>query len=143
MAPRPLDTVQISELLNTHFPGFSADGSKVVIEDASPRHARVRMIPTPSTIRPGGTISGPAMFKLADLAIYVALLSELGVEGLDTATSSLNITFLARPEPRDMIAHARILRRGRRLVVGEVEMATEGRPDIVAHAVVTYVMPQG
>ncbi|HRD75567.1 MAG TPA: PaaI family thioesterase [Hyphomicrobiaceae bacterium] len=138
-----MDAEQVSELLRTHFPGFTADGSKVAIEAATPTHARVRMIPTPSTIRPGGTISGPAMFKLADLAVYVALLSELGVAGLDTATSSLNITFLARPEPRDMIADARILRRGRRLVVGEVEMVTEGKPDLVAHAVVTYVMPAG
>lgn len=91
--------------------------------------------------RPGGTISGVAMFSLADFSVYVAIIGSLGEAGFDAVTSSLNINFLARPEANDMTAVVKLIRLGRRLAVGEVELYSEGVPDIVAHATASYALP--
>src|SRR5262249_51285863 len=64
--------------------------------------------------RPGGTISGAAMFMLADFAVYVAIIAALGEIGLQAVTTNLNINFLAKPKPRDLIAEVRLIRLGRR-----------------------------
>ena len=82
-----------------------------------------------------------AMFALADFSVYVAIIGRLGEPGIEAVTTNLNINFLAKPEARDMIATVRLLRLGRRLAVGEVEMFSEGAADMVAHAVASYALP--
>ena len=67
-----------------------------MIEDVGPLHARVRMKADPRNTRPGGTISGMAMFALADFSVYVAIIGSLGEPGLDAVTSSLNINYRPR-----------------------------------------------
>jgi uncharacterized protein (TIGR00369 family) len=121
---------------------MQAGGRSFIIEDVGSRSARVRMTADPRNTRPGGTIAGPAMFALADFTVYVAIVGTLGEPGFEAVTSSLNINFLARPEPNDMMAVAKLIRLGRRLSVGEVELFSEGVPEIVAHAVATYALPQ-
>ncbi|MDE1147887.1 MAG: PaaI family thioesterase [Azospirillaceae bacterium] len=93
-------------------------------------------------LRPGGTVSGPAMFALADVALYGAVLSAAG-HILLAVTSNMNITFLRKPPPKPLVAHARIIRLGRRLAYGEVTIHSEGEEDPVAHATGTYAIPQG
>lgn len=91
-------------------------------------------------LRPGGTIGGPMMMGLADVAMYAAVLS--AADGAEEAvTSTLTMNFLRRPPPGDLIAEARLLRRGRRLAFGEVEIFRDGDPEMVAHATVTYALP--
>jgi uncharacterized protein (TIGR00369 family) len=91
-------------------------------------------------LRPGGTIGGPMMMGLADVAMYAAVLSAAnGAE--EAVTSTLTMNFLRRPPPGDLIAEARLLRRGRRLAFGEVEIFRDGDPEMVAHATVTYALP--
>jgi acyl-coenzyme A thioesterase PaaI-like protein len=53
----------------------------------------------------------------------------------------LNINFLAKPEPRDLVAKVRLIRLGRRLAVGEAQIYSDGRTDLVAHAIATYALP--
>ena len=92
-------------------------------------------------LRPGGTVSGPSMFTLADCAYYVATLAMIGREAL-TVTTSLTINFLAKPPVADLVCEARILRLGRVLSVGEATIFSAGRDDgPVAHAAVTYAIP--
>ncbi len=81
------------------------------------------------------------MFTLADYAVYVAIIASLGESGIEAVTTNMNINFLTKPEPRDMIANVRLIRLGRRLAVGEAELASEGSADIVAHAIATYALP--
>lgn len=142
-AARPLLSVaEVDALVDLHFPQIHANGRTMVIEAVGDRSARLRLIAGDGMIRPGGTISGPTMFTLADFSIYVALLAELGEAALQAVTSNLNITFLARPEARDMIAEVRILRLGRRQAVAEVKMHSVGNEDVLlAHAIATYAMP--
>ena len=91
-------------------------------------------------LRPGGTISGPVMMSLADYAMYAAVLTRIGLVEL-AVTTNLNINFLRRPEPGDLLARAHIIKLGRRLVVGEVELLIEGNDELVAHVTSTYSIP--
>ena len=111
-----------------------------VIEDAWALHARVRMPIGEQHLRPGGTVSGPSMFWLADCAFYVAVLASIGREA-QAVTSNMNINFLRRPAPADMVGVARILKLGRRLAVGDVTLFSAGDDRPVAHASTTYAIP--
>jgi uncharacterized protein (TIGR00369 family) len=91
-------------------------------------------------LRPGGTISGPILMGLTDLAMYGLVLASFGPVEL-AVTTSLTINFLRKPPPAEIEARARLLKRGKRLAVGEVELYSLGDPDMVAHAVATYSIP--
>ncbi len=91
-------------------------------------------------VRPGGTITGPALFSLADLALYGAVMSRLGRVEL-AVTTSITINFLRRPAPVGVHAEGRLLKLGRRLAYGEVLMRSEGEEEPVAHATGTYSIP--
>lgn len=91
-------------------------------------------------LRPGGTLSGPSMMTLADAAMYAAVLSRLGRIEM-AVTQNLNINFLARPRPADLVAEAEILKMGRRTVVLDVKIYSSGSPEVVAHATGTYSLP--
>lgn len=140
-SPRvPLTADEVTHLLDRSFPGLNAGGRSVVIEAAGDRSARVRLLLSERNIRPGGTISGPAMFMLADLTIYVALIATLGPSAIPAATANLNINFLSRPEPVELIGDARVLRIGRRLAYAEVSIAPVGSTEVLAHATGTYAL---
>lgn len=115
----------------------------MVIESVAPSSARVRLELDSSNLRPGGTVSGPTIFTLADFSIYVALIATLGTSAISAVTSNLNITFLLRPDPVDPIAEARLIRIGRRLAYAEVSLYSAGRTDLIAHATGTYAMSAG
>ena len=102
--------------------------------------ATVRMPFDQSTLRPGGTISGPAMMGLCDFAMYAALMGAIGQVEL-AVTTNLNINFLQRPTQTDVIADCRILKLGKRLAVLEVTLVSEGDDEPIAHATGTYSIP--
>jgi len=92
-------------------------------------------------LRPGGTISGPVLMALADLAMYAVVMSLLGrVEA--AVTTNLNINFLRKPAPAPLLAEGRMLRLGKSLAVGQVELFSEGDPEMVAHVTATYSIPR-
>jgi uncharacterized protein (TIGR00369 family) len=91
-------------------------------------------------LRPGGTICGPALMALADITLYGLVLSIIGQREL-AVTTNLNVHFLSRPAPGDVIAEGRILKLGRRLAVGEVIMRTDGDPRPICHVTGTYAIP--
>jgi uncharacterized protein (TIGR00369 family) len=138
--PRGLDAAQVEALINSHFPQIHVGGRAMLIEEAGVRRARVRLRKQARHLRPGGTVSGPTMFTLVDFSVYVAIIATLGEAGIEAVTTNLNINFLAKPEPRDLIARVRLLRVGRRLAVGEAELSLDGG-DLVAHAMATYALP--
>jgi len=105
-----------------------------------PMQAKVRMKVMESDLRPGGTVSGPSMFALADVTFYIATLAMIGAEAL-TVTTNCNINFMRKPEPEDMWAQGRVLKLGKTLCVGDVEIFSKGSDKPVAHASVTYSIP--
>jgi acyl-coenzyme A thioesterase PaaI-like protein len=127
---------QIAEFLKQSFPQ-----SKCTVEAVGKLSASIRHTVGVDELRPGGTVSGPVLMGTADVALYVAILGEIGIVPL-TVTTSLNINFLRKPSAdHDIIAHCTLLKVGRTLAVGEVSLYSEGNPDPVAHVVGTYAIP--
>ncbi len=104
-------------------------------------YARLRVCFDERHVRAGGTVSGPVLMTLADTALYGLVLSVLGMELL-AVTSNLNIHFLRKPKQADLIAEATLLRKGRRIVVGQVLMYSDGETEPVAHVTGSYSIPQ-
>jgi acyl-coenzyme A thioesterase PaaI-like protein len=128
---------EIAEFLDEVFPGAM---EAIDIEEVVPNAARVRLRFSPYRLRPGGTISGPSLMTLADSAMWIALLGMIGRVPL-SVTSHLDIDFLRKPAPADVIGHARLLKLGRRLAVGDVLMYSDGEAQPCARASVTYAIP--
>ncbi len=108
--------------------------------EMAPYRVKVRMRTDDRDLRPGGTVSGPAMFTLADCAFYFATLALIGREAL-TVTTNCSIDFMRKPGPGDLVADARVLKLGRTLSVGDVMILSEGVDGPVARASLTYSIP--
>ena len=92
-------------------------------------------------VRPGGTLSGPTIMALGDAAMYAVVLGRLGRVEM-AVTSNLNINFLVKPQPVDLLAEASILRLSRRQAVCEVSLYSAGNEaELVAHVTGTYALP--
>lgn len=138
--PGVLSAGQVQEMLQREFSQMMSRGSAVHIEDAWHGGSRVRRAFSEQSLRPGGTISGPTMMGLTDFGMYVAILASIGPVPL-AVTTNLNINFLRRPVQKDLIAETRLIKLGKRLAVGEVQIYSEGDEDMVAHATATYSIP--
>src|SRR5690625_100202 len=114
----------------------------IAVEEIGEGGARLRLPASESVLRPGGTISGPAMMTLADFAMYVAVLGAIGRVEM-ALTTNLSINFLRPPPPGDLVGHCRLLKLGKRLAYGEVLMTSAAidNDEPVAHATLTYSIP--
>ena len=111
------------------------------VERADVAGVALRMRVTDRHLRPGGTVSGPSIFALADVAMYLAILARIGPVAL-TVTTNCAIDFLRKPAAgRDLVGEARLLKLGRSLAVGDVLVFSDGLPDPVARASLTYSIP--
>jgi uncharacterized protein (TIGR00369 family) len=135
-----LSAQEIEALLHKEFPQAFFEGSGLSIERVGYGDIRVRRAFHEDHIRPGGTISGPTMMELADFAMYVAVFSAVGPQPL-AVTTNLNINFLRKPAQADLIAEARLMKIGKRLAVGEVNIYSDGEDEPVAHVTSTYSLP--
>jgi len=115
-------------------------GKRVRIEAVGPMTARLRYSANEKNLRPGGTVSGPTLMGLADGAMYVAILANIGWVPL-AVTTSLTINFLRKPSLGDLVAECKLIKLGKQLVVGEVALYSDGDDAMVAHSVVTYSIP--
>jgi len=128
---------QIQELLREY--QLDHEGH-IGIEAVGKKSARVRFRVARKHLRPGDTVSGPTLMALADVAMYAALLGEIGLVPL-AVTTNLNINFLRKPAQKDVIGEAKLLKVGKQLAVGEVFVYSEGDPEPVAHVTCTYSIP--
>ena len=112
----------------------------ISIEALGKKSARARFRVSKKHLRPGDTVSGPTLMALADVAMYAALLGEIGLVPL-AVTTNFNINFLRKPAQRDVIGEAKLLKVGKQLAVGEVALYSEGDPEPVAHVTSTYSIP--
>jgi uncharacterized protein (TIGR00369 family) len=133
-----LNRDDLQAFLATAFPHVPA--GRYVVEEASASGVRLRLTAGERDTRPGGTLLGPTLMELADVAAYATVLAGLGAVAL-AVTTSLTIHFLRKPPVHDVIAEARPLKRGAKLWVIEARMTTAGEEDPVAHATVTYALP--
>ena len=131
---------EIEELCGQALPWVGILGLSV--EEIGQGTCRVRMPGKAEFLRPGGTVSGPALMSLADYAMYVAVLSAIGRVEL-AVTINLTANFLRRPKPGGVIGDCRLIKLGKRLAYGEVSLFSEGEEDAgpVAHVTATYSIP--
>ena len=135
-----MDVAQLQGFLTRDFGQVAAD---FTVERADMAGVRLRLKVEARHLRPGGTVSGPSMFALADVAIYLAILSRIGPVAL-AVTTNCSMDFMRKPAAGvDMLAEARLLKLGRRLAVGDVMLYSEGLADPVARAGLTYAIPSG
>ena len=112
-----------------------------VVEEVGAGSVRVRLRVEERHLRPGGTVSGPTMFELADFSMYAAILSRIGKVAL-AVTTNAGIDFMRKPEAaRDLVAEARLLKLGRVLAFGDVMIRSDGGEAVVARASMTYSIP--
>ncbi|NHB58202.1 PaaI family thioesterase [Acinetobacter shaoyimingii] len=129
---------EIVEFIQREFPQSLV---KCDIEAVTEQGASVVYRVDQQDLRPGGTISGPTMMTVADYALYIAILGEIGIVGL-TVTTNLNINFLRKPVANQNIRGiCRLMKVGKALIVGEVTLYSIGQDDPIAHVTGTYSIP--
>jgi uncharacterized protein (TIGR00369 family) len=133
-----MDAGALAKFLQAEF-GQVADD--FLIEEVTPEGMTLRLRVATRHLRPGGTVSGPSIFALADVAMYLAILSRVGPVAL-AVTTSCAIDFMRKPAAgRDLRANARLLKLGRTLAVGDVLVFSDGEAAPVARAGLTYSLP--
>lgn len=135
-----LTAEDLEKRLSAEFPEMFTKDSGLSILELRHGVCRVRQAFQKNSLRPGGTINGGVMMLLADVAMYVAVLGSIGWVPL-AVTTNLNINFLNKPQPGALIADCRLLKLGKRLAVGDIEIRSEGEEEMVAHATSTYSIP--
>lgn len=133
---------QVDALLRDTFPQAFHDNSPFELMEIRPSGAVLRLKPDASHLRHGGTVSGPSMFALADIAAYIAILAHVGPAAM-TVTTNMSINFLHKPAPEALDAHATLLKLGKRLAVTEIAITGVDDGIMVAHATATYSIPPG
>ena len=133
-----MDLNELRAFMAAEFPQVVKDFN---IEQVVPMEITVRLHVTERNLRPGGTVSGPSMFSLADVSVYLLILAMIGPQAL-AVTTNCSIDFMRKPAAgADLIAKARLLKLGRVLVVGDVLLFSEGSETPVARAGLTYSIP--
>ena len=134
-----MDKAALTDFLARDF-GQVADD--FAVEAVTPEGLVLRLKAAERHLRPGGTISGPAMFALADVGVYLAILSRIGPVAL-AVTTNCAMDFMRKPvADRDLLAHMRLLKLGRSLAVADALLFSEGLAEPVARASMTYAIPQ-
>lgn len=131
---------ELSKYVQSVFPQARSYGWKV--EDLHPSAIAVSMQATGDNLRPGGTVSGPTMFALADITAYLLVLAHIGEVAL-AVTTNLSINFLSKPLPGPLIGHGHLLKLGKRLAVCEIHIHSVGSETLIAQATATYSIPPG
>jgi uncharacterized protein (TIGR00369 family) len=136
--PLAMDKDALTQFLASDF--SQVDGM-FTIETVGEMEAVIRLNVREEHLRPGGTVSGPSMFALADVSVYLAILAMIGPKAL-SVTTNCSIDFMRKPEAgRDLLCHVRLLKLGRVLAVGDCLLFSEGSDQAVARASLTYSIP--
>ena len=133
ITPREFESLAKDRVPIVHYFGVS-------IEEIGEGTAKGRATYREEFLRPGGTIAGPVLMTLADFVMYAAVLSKIGRVEL-AVTTNLNINFLRRPDPKEIVGHAKLIKWGKRLAVGEVSLYSDGEEELIAHVTCTYSIP--
>ncbi len=129
---------ELSEYMAVVFPQVKED---FAIDDLTENTVTMRLLTAERHLRPGGTVSGPSMFALADVCVYAMVLARLGKKAL-AVTTSCSMDFMRKPDgSSQMIAQCRLLKLGRTLAVGDILMFSVGSEKPVARATMTYSIP--
>lgn len=131
-----MNAEDIQKIINLEFPNHH-----LIIEKCDYRSARLRLEFNHTHLRPGGTVSGAAIMLLAYMAMFTAILTTIG-EVFLAVTTNLNTNFLRKPKPdKNLVGESTLMKLGKRLIVGEVKIHSQGNSEPEAHATCTYSNP--
>ena len=136
--PTPVSVESLQGLLSAWFaPWVQALGLKV--ESFADGEVTLRLPQNDQLSRVGGMLCGQAMMSAADTAMVLAIVTQLGDQRPMT-TVQLNTSFLKPLSGQDARVTARVIRAGKSLVFGEIDIAgaTDGRS--VCRATTTYAL---
>lgn len=137
---KPLMTAaNLETFLEEEFSEVHVDGRVFSITEVSPGKTTLRLDPIARHLRPGGTVSGPTLFTLADVGAYLTILAHIG-PAKHTVTTNMNINFMHKPQPGPLFCNSGLLKLGTRLAVVECSIVDEAAT-VVAHATATYSIP--
>ena len=129
---------EISKKLKDIFPQVA---DKYEILSLKSNYSEVKLLSNNKNLRPGNTISGPSMFELADLSFYIAIMASTDL-GDKSVTTNVSINFMKKPLLSNLLAISQIIKIGKRLVVGDVEILSEDKKQTYAQALFTYSIPR-
>ena len=129
---------EITKYLEDIFPQIKNKFKVIKLEN---KFSEVQLRSKVSNLRPGNTISGPAMFELADIAFFVSVINLTGSGSL-AVTTNVSINFIKKPPFKDLLGISRIRKAGRRLLVGDVDIMSTNREELYAQALMTYSVPR-
>lgn len=139
MPNKPVEVAELRRFLASEAPFLQGFG--IVCEEVKPGYAVARWKTDGRWLRPGGLMFGGGLMALADAALYMAILGEVGLS-VHAVTYELKMNFLRPVTGSDVIASARVLRMGKRIVYGEVHLVMADHPDrLIAHATSSYALP--
>lgn len=139
MAPGDLTRAELERFVDEQAPFIGAMG--ITCEELGAGYAVARMKADPRWLRPGDILFGGGLMTLADVAIYYAILGQLGLRAM-AVTNELKMNFLRPATGGDVLARARVLKMGRLIAYGEIHLYMADRPDsLIAHATSSYVLP--
>ena len=135
-----LSATEVNDLMNTAFPQLNQGAQFYEATEVFPGGCTVRLNAEERHLRPGGTVSGPSLFTLADIGGYVCVLSHAGPDAL-SVTVNLNINFMRKAEAGPIDGHCRILKLGKSLMVFDIDIVAGADKHTDAHATGTYSIP--
>jgi uncharacterized protein (TIGR00369 family) len=133
-----LTATEVNDLMNSAYPQLNETFAAYEAIDVFPGGCTVRLNATERHLRPGGTVSGPSLFTLADIGGYVCVLSHAGPDAL-SVTVNLDINFMRKAGAGPIDGYCRILKLGKSLMVFDIDIVAGGQT--VAHATGTYSIP--
>ncbi|AZO58068.1 MAG: hotdog fold thioesterase [Mesorhizobium sp.] len=135
-----LTAAEVNAVMANVYPQLNDQFSFYEALEVFPGGCTVRLNADQRHLRPGGTVSGPALFTLADIGGYVCVLSHAGPDAL-SVTTNLNINFMRKAEAGPIDGHCRILKLGKSLMVFDIDIVAGPDRHTVAHATGTYSIP--
>lgn len=135
-----MTATEVNALLRSVYPQLNDQYDFYQAIDVFPGGCTVRLNADERHLRPGGTVSGPSLFTLADIGGYVCVLSHTGPDAL-SVTTNLNINFVRKAEAGPIDGHCRILKLGKSLMVFDIDIVAGPDRQTVAHATGTYSIP--
>jgi uncharacterized protein (TIGR00369 family) len=119
-------------------------GGRYGIAAVEPGRIEVTLETGDGELRPGGTVSGPALMALMDCAAYALLIARHGEAGRLMVTTGMAMSFLRKAEPGRLSCEITFLKEGRTLSVVDARVwAGDDRTRLIAHGEFTYHMTRG
>ncbi len=130
------------EFLHAEFPQGFAHGRSYTIKSLEPGRTSIAYVAGNDQLRPGGTVSGPALVELVDFSVYVLLLAHHGASAVMAVTTNMQISFLRKAGPGELICGIELIKHGRTLSVADARVTSANDQRLIAHAEATYYMDQ-